>query len=627
MSYTSTKMKRKYFISLKLLLVFILFFACEKEEKIVLPGVDTASVDEIYNTSARVGGRVSDSGGAEITDRGVYWSTSTGPETSGTKLQVGTGQGIFYETLSGLSSGTKYYVKAYATNSAGTSYGNETFFTTQISLPTIVTSAVTEFTSTTARIGGVVTDNGGFEITQRGVYWGTEPNPRLKGTKIIMGSGDGEFSQTLTDLSRSVTYYVTAFATNIKGTAYGEEISFSTEPEMPVVYTSTVSEITAYSAKAGGNVSSDGGSDITERGVYWGTSTDPVSAGTKLAIGSGTGSFIDTLDNLNPGTEYYVVAYAVNTTGTAYGEEKSFRTLGEAPEINGRDYADLTATSITLIALVNANDLSTKVSFEYGLTVSYGNSMEAENSPVTENDYTVIAGITGLDPGTLYHFRVKAENDLGTVYSTDSTFTTVITGIKGTVDDVEGNTYQTIGIGYQEWMTENLKAVKYNDGNSIPFVENDSIWAQLTGPGFCWYANDSTANYDTYGALYNWYAVESGKLCPSGWHVSTNDDINELVKYVGGAGTAGGALKETGTAHWKSPNTGATNEYGFNALPGGKRYDDGRFDFVKVESNWWSLSEYSTLNASYLNILFNYSNTFMGYANKKNGMSVRCVKD
>ena len=620
-------MKREHFFKALLLLLFLIFSACDKEEKIVLPSVDTASVDEIYNTSARVGGRVTDDGGADITDRGVYWGTSAGPESSGTKLQIGTGPGVFYDILSGLSPGVKYYVTAYATNVLGTTYGKETFFTTQISLPSVLTSNVTEYTSTTARVGGVVTDNGGFEITRRGVYWGTEPDPRLTGTKLPIGSGDGEFSHTLTDLSRSLTYYVMAYATNLKGTAYGYEISFSTEPELPVVFTSGILNITPYSAKIGGTVSSSGGTDVTERGVYWGNAADPVATGTKRIIGSGTGSFVDSLDNLNPGSEYYVVAYAVNNIGTAYGEEKSFFTLGNAPAVNALDYTNLTATSVTLNGLVDANDLTTAVSFEYGTTISYGSSLEAVNSPSLKNNDTVSVNVTGLDPGTLYHYRIKAENDLGTAYSEDLSFTTVITGITGTVDDYEGNTYQTIGIGYQEWMTENLKAVNYIDGNPIPLVENDSVWAQLNEPGYCWYANDSAAYYDTYGALYNWFVIENGQLCPAGWHVPTNEDFSELISYIGGAGVAGGMLKETGTVHWNSPNAGATNEYGFTALAGGKRFPDGSFDFVKVEGNWWSSSGYSTLNANYLNILFNYSNAFQGYSNKKNGMNVRCVKN
>jgi uncharacterized protein (TIGR02145 family) len=620
-------MKKGFACSVILSIILFAFYACEKEAKVTLPIVSTASVDFIYNTSARVGGLVSDDGGAEISDRGVYWGTSTGPESSGTKLQIGTGTGIFHDSLTGLIAGTKYYVKAYATNSLGTAYGDETFFTTQISLPTITTSAVTELTATSARVGGVISDSGGYAVSHRGVYWGTDPNPQLTGTKLEMGSGSGAFSQTLSGLSRAVLYYVTAYATNIKGTAYGNEISFTTEPELPVVATSAVIEIQAYSARVGGNVSSDGGSAVTERGLYWGASPDPQSTGTQLVLGSGEGIFTDTLENLDAGTTYYVKAYATNGLGTSYGEELDWTTLGEEPAATTLGYSDLTAGSVTLYGLVSARELSTTVEFEYGTTTAYGSTVTATNSPVTEEDDSVSADISGLSPETEYHFRVKATNDLGTVYSEDSTFTTVITGITGTVQDIESNTYQTIGIGYQQWMTSNLKTRKYNDGSAIPLITSDSAWSVINTDAYCWYENDSSGYHNTYGVLYNWPAVNTGKLCPTGWHVPTDADFTELVEYLGGAGQAGGLLKETGTTHWNSPNTDASDQYGFTALGGGKRMDNGSFDFVKVEGNWWSSTNYSTLTANYMYLIFNFSNSFQAFTNKKYGMSVRCVKD
>ena len=131
MKRTLPVMKRKSFYPTLFSLIFIAFFACDDEPAIVLPVVDTASVDEIYSTSARVGGRVTENGGALITDRGVFWDTVAGPDSSGNQLQIGTGMGDFYDTLTGLTPGVKYYVKAYATNSLGTAYGEETFFTTQ----------------------------------------------------------------------------------------------------------------------------------------------------------------------------------------------------------------------------------------------------------------------------------------------------------------------------------------------------------------------------------------------------------------------------------------------------------------------------------------------------------------
>lgn len=620
-------MKKEFTYVAIIFLAVAVFFACEKKETVGLAKVQTASVDGIHNTSARVGGKITDNGGAEITERGIYWGTASSPVSSGTKLNIGTGSGTFYDTLRGLSSGKKYYVKAFATNSQGTVYGDETFFTTQISMPTVTTSAVADLTPTTAKLGGVVVDSGGFAVTQRGLYWGIVANPRVNGSKLILGSGIGEFSQTFTNLERAVTYYAIAFATNIKGTAYGDEISFTTQPELPTVFTSSISKVGAYSATVGGSVSANGGADVTERGVCWGTSPNAETTGTKLVVGSGTGSFSSDLSSLTPGVTYYAKAFATNSVGTTFGEEKTCITLGSAPIVATLDYSDLTTNSVKLHGVINANDLSTAVSFEYGTTSAYGSSVNATESPVTGSTDTVSAALTGLTPNTKYYYRVKAVNDIGTTYGGDSTFTTVLTGITGSVSDNDGNTYQTIGVGYQVWITENLKTTKYNDGTAIPLVDKDTSWAKLTSPGYCWYGNNEAINKSTYGAIYNWYTVNTNKLCPSGWHVPSDDEFSALVKYLGGASKAGGLLKEAGLSHWNSPNAGATNQYGFNAVGGGMRLDDGRFDFVKVEGGWWGSTNYSDLNGSYLYLLFNYSNSFQGYTNKKFGKSVRCVKN
>ena len=139
------------------------------------------------------------------------------------------------------------------------------------------------------------------------------------------------------------------------------------------------------------------------------------------------------------------------------------------------------------------------------------------------------------------------------------------------IKDIEGNVYKTIAIGKQVWMTENLKTTKFNDGTSIPMVTENEAWIKLTTPAYSWYNNDSTANKNTYGALYNWYTVKTNKLCPAGWHVPTDAEWVALITYLEGFTVAGGKMKEKGIEHWKSPNEGATNETGFTALPGGYR--------------------------------------------------------
>jgi uncharacterized protein (TIGR02145 family) len=196
-----------------------------------------------------------------------------------------------------------------------------------------------------------------------------------------------------------------------------------------------------------------------------------------------------------------------------------------------------------------------------------------------------------------------------------------------TVTDKDGNVYNTITIGTQTWMKENLKVTKYNDGTAIPLVTDNTAWGALSTPGYCWYNNDQTTYGNTYGALYNWYTVNIGKLCPTGWHVPTDAEWTTLTTFLGGESVSGGKLKETGTTHWLSPNTGATNETGFTALPGGYRNYDGTFHFIGYYGFWWSATENITSTAWYRFMYYNSSGVGRSYYDKRYGLSVRCLRD
>lgn len=193
--------------------------------------------------------------------------------------------------------------------------------------------------------------------------------------------------------------------------------------------------------------------------------------------------------------------------------------------------------------------------------------------------------------------------------------------------DIDGNSYDIVQIGTQVWMKENLKTSKYNDGNTIPLVTDNISWSTLTTPAYCYYSNNATTYKNTYGALYNWYTVNTGKLCPQGWHVPNDSEWQVLINYLGGQSVAGGKLKESGTTHWNSPNTGATNETGFYALPGGDRQNDGTFYNIGNYGNMWSSNEVNTDNAFFW--VVNYLSTYIGRQNfnKSFGQSVRCIKD
>jgi len=176
-------------------------------------------------------------------------------------------------------------------------------------------------------------------------------------------------------------------------------------------------------------------------------------------------------------------------------------------------------------------------------------------------------------------------------------------------------------------MIDNLKTTKYNDGTLITLVTDSIAWSTLVTGGCCWYGNNSS-NGDPYGALYNWYAVNTGKLAPTGWHVPTDSDWTSLTTFLGGESVAGDSLKEAGTAHWLPPNTGATNSTGFNALPGGNRRDNGAFYVIGYSGFWWSSTASNATHAWTRSMYCNGANVYRTNFNENTyGFSVRCVKN
>jgi len=191
------------------------------------------------------------------------------------------------------------------------------------------------------------------------------------------------------------------------------------------------------------------------------------------------------------------------------------------------------------------------------------------------------------------------------------------------VTDIDGNAYTSITIGSQVWMVGNLKTITYNDGTPI-----SAKWGNANTGSYCWYENDSLSYKDIYGPLYNWYAVNTGKLCPDGWHVPSDTEWTSLTTILGGDLIAGGKLKETGTSHWDSPNTGATNETGFTALPGGQR-GWGQFYSMGHSGAWWSATVNDESESLAWRRLMDFgTSAIIREDNSKGyGYSVRCLKD
>jgi uncharacterized protein (TIGR02145 family) len=293
----------------------------------------------------------------------------------------------------------------------------------------------------------------------------------------------------------------------------------------------------SFAISSGGNISSDGGSNIIARGVCWDTNPNPtIALITKTNDGAGIGSFNSSVSGLTPNTTYYVRAFASNLSGTSYGNQLSVQTGGT-----------------------------------------------------------------------------------------------------GTVVDVDGNSYQTLTYGSQEWMKENLKTSKYRNGDPIPTNLSDAAWLNTTSGAYAIYNNDA-ANNTTYGKLYNWYAVADPRgLCPTGWHAPSDAEWTTLENFLGGANRAGGKMKSTGTIQvgtglWQDPNAYASNSSGFTGLPGGLRLSNGSYYYIGNYGNWWSSSELSSTSA--WPRLLNYNNgssqrieNNSAFNSKAGGFSVRCLRD
>jgi uncharacterized protein (TIGR02145 family) len=301
------------------------------------------------------------------------------------------------------------------------------------------------------------------------------------------------------------------------------------QDNLSTLTTTAASKILSTNATGGGNIIDDGGADITGRGVCWSLSHNPTTADSKTTDGTGTGTFSSSITGLTDGATYYMRAYAINGAGTAYGDELTFTTPSKAT-------------------------------------------------------------------------------------------------------DGDGNVYNTVIIGTQTWMTENLKTTKYNDASAIPNITDNAEWAALTTPAYCWYDNNAALNKDIYGALYNWYVVDAGSnggknVCPIGYHVPIATEWTTLITYLGGESPAGAKMKEAGIVHW--PNTIGTNESGFTGLPGGNRVStDGTFTGLGARAYWLSSTE-SGANAfyRYINSTLTLDTYGGNYGGKKAGFSIRCLKD
>ena len=263
-------------------------------------------------------GTVLSSGGSPVSQRGISVSINPAVDSTSFKYFSDTGVGVYYTNLNGLDSCTTYFFRAFASNTIGTYYGSLNSFSI-LRLPEISTRPLSQIASNSVVSGGQILSNGGTNILSRGIAYGSSPNPTILGLIITGGNRPGSFIITVGGLQPSTLYYLRAYATNGVGTAYGNEISFTTSASLASGTTALPTGVTSIEASTGGNVVSDGGSAVTARGVAYGLSSSPTTANFTTVNGAGTGLFVAALTGLISGVSYFARAYAINAVGVSYG--------------------------------------------------------------------------------------------------------------------------------------------------------------------------------------------------------------------------------------------------------------------------------------------------------------------
>lgn len=400
---------------------------------------------------------------------------------------------------------------------------------------------------------------------------------------------------------------------------------------IPELTTVAVTEITMNSAVSGGTIVTDGGEDISAKGVCWSTSTNPTIADEKTSDGTGSANFSSAIVGLSEGTTYYVRAYATNEVGTAYGNELSFTTTQvTAAVVTTTEVSAVTSSS----AVAGGNITNDGGGSITARGVCWGESSNPTVSGTNKTTNgtgtgTFTSNLTGLSDGTVYYYRAYATNSSGTTYGQEYQFITPVT-------DVEGNVYKTVKIGNQVWMAENLKTTKYTDQAAIQNVTANEEWIALTEDAFCWAQNNEETYKPLYGALYNWYAVETGNLCPTGWHVPTDGEFSAMEINLGMTseetsetsfrGTDQGKQMKS-TEGWASGSNGS-NTSGFTALPAGYRsYITGISEGIGLITYFWSATGLDENIAVYRRLDGDNDMVYRGGTYKKAGKSVRCVKN
>ena len=395
-----------------------------------MPAVSSAVVSSVASTSAKFSSMVKSHGGETVSEVGFYYSTDPQvPVETALKVNQPYSKDSFSADVTDLQVNTKYYVKSYARNSVGTAYSDIADFSTAVSRPSVKTVNFSDVTSTSAILYGAVVSDNGSQVTERGFVWlQGDSTPTVETSHKLRADGDmGEYSAELTGLDPNKKYSFRAYATNSKGTAYGELMMFTTVAGLPTLSVTSISNITVGSAKLSCAVTSHGGSTVTEVGFYYSTSESVDASSMKVSTPYSTDNFSLDVRDLEVGTQYYVRAFAKNGTGEYMNDVATFKTISSSPTVVTTEASEITPSSALLsgeVVTCNGEPVTDR-GFLW---------MKGTGTPTTSNEKLAVLGGEGafsvtlydLDPNQIYSYRAYAVNSLGTSYGETITFTTAV---------------------------------------------------------------------------------------------------------------------------------------------------------------------------------------------------------
>ena len=412
-------MKKLFVIALS----FFMFACSEEDSCSPTPTLTSDEVSNITDTSVTISGTIeAPTCDPTVTSQGFVYGLSTLPKITDEVIEVN-GK-VLSKEITGLQQNQTYYYRTYFTNPTGTYYGNEIMFKTQVGVASSNPTNISNIAAFSAEILSSITTNGGGEISLRGVCWNTTGSPTTTDSKTENGSGMGSFTNLLTKLTKGTKYYVRTYAVNQGGTTYSEERSFTTRDGVINLTTNQISNIRVSSATIAGNITDDGGAEITARGFCWSTNPTPTIADSKTEEGSGLGGFGSSLIGLTEDTTYNVRSYATNEAGTTYGEQVAFTT---------QDGIVLFATTSISNIRVSSATIAGNITDDGGATITARGFCWSTNPTPTIADSKTEEGsglgsfgssLTGLTEDSIYYVRVYATNEIRTTYGEEISFKT-----------------------------------------------------------------------------------------------------------------------------------------------------------------------------------------------------------